>query len=656
MGGHSGRDNSSSPESNLQQVRVGDWLVQPQLNRLVHPSGKQQLIKPKVMDVLVCLAEHPNGVVAKQQLCERVWAGTAVTDDVLTQAVCDLRKSLGDDAKNPRYIQTVPKRGYRLIAPVRPLPGPAEAGAAKGLSPPLRRVAAGLAALLLLPAFIQIGRHVLQSSAAGKAAGTKTVAVLPFQTLSDPADGDRLAQGFRDSLAVNLAKLLDVSIVAADSLVPSQDGGLPASAISNLDAVVKGAVQRSGSRIRVSVRLIDPAARRVMWADEFEGRADDLFMLQDRVATAAAKGLETRLAARAARTWKPRGKAHLAFLRATHLLNKGTRESMQAAARHFEQTIRMEPDFPGGYLGLAQSYLQRGSGFGTVPAPEALAKARQAASKALDLQPGIAEALAVLASVDASRLRFQDAEREYQEALALNPGSSAVHSEYGLLLATLGRNREALLQTALALELDPVSLEANTVHGRVLLYTDEIDRAIARLQATIELEPEAPAPRYFLYWSHLKQGDLSAARKSLFKFYRLLGLPADAISALGDAYERAGFAGVAEKELQWIEQGRHPMMHSPVYRARLYARADRAELALDWLEKAYNEEYYYGLEMLAVDPVYRFLRPRPRFQRLLGQIGFPSDAGSQSGPREKAENAAGLKAGFRTAQSAKSEP
>lgn len=468
---------------------VGDWVVRPQLNAMVSATGESLPVKPKAMDVLVCLCTQAPRVVTKQTLAEQVWEGAPVSDDVIAQAICELRRCFGDDAKNPEYIQTVPKRGYRLIAPIRTESDKQAMGGER--RPPNR---------------------------------------------------------FWKALALLAAWTAILLIV----LVSGHQVGI-----------------RSGEVVLVSA--------------------------------------------------KP--EANQEYLRAKYLLSKKTKEGWQAAVKHFEEAIRLDPQFAGGYLGLAESYLEQSEGFDTIPASEGYPRAREAALKALDLQPDIAGAHAMLAVIESANLRFQNAGREYEKALALNPGCADLHAEYGLFLSALGEHRKAIEHTLTALRITPFAIDINVFHGRALLYAGYTGRAIEQLLKAIELEPKAAMAYYFLFWGYLKDGHPDKAIGAYFKLLELQGVTE--IPQARDAFVRAGVPGVAQWELRRVEQGVHPQSQSPVLRARLCALVgDNAE-ALDWLEKAYSEDYYFGLIWLKVDPAFDDLRSSDRFRRLVERIGFP---------------------------------
>ncbi|HSR54246.1 MAG TPA: winged helix-turn-helix domain-containing protein [Acidobacteriota bacterium] len=591
-------------------VRVGAWLVHPDLNSMVHASGETVVIKPKVMDVLMYLCQHAPGVVTKDQLVEEVWRA-AVSDDAITHAIYDLRRVFDDNPRHPEYIQTVPKRGYRLIAPVRTRPAATAQGAGRRpwLSGALLHPAM-VAAVFVITLFLW--GSMLRSPTSVSHQQVKSIGVRPFLTLSGREEDEQTTQGFYDYLIANLSKTVDVQVISGES-----------SASAGCDALLEGSVQRSGGRIRVSLRLVDPISKAVLWADDHSGPADELFLLQDQVVMAASSGLRTRLGTRAVDQERPRAEAQREYLRAKRLMEKETKESLAAAAQHFREAIRLDPEFSGGYLGLAQCYLVRGEGFGGIAAAEALEQAREAALEALNLRPDLAEAHAVLAAVEAAFLRFQTAAGEFQEALALNPGATSVHSEYALFLSAMGRHQAALRHTAEALELDPLSTDVGTARGRALLLAGQAELAIEQLLGTCELEPSASAPYYFLHWAYLIQGDDEKALDSLLRLYQLQGLSASGRSAVREAFARSGFRGVALQELKMIERGTHPNSHSPVQRARLHARAGNSKKAIEWLEQAYRDGYYFGLIWLKVDPVFDDLRSSPRFQRLVQRIGFP---------------------------------
>lgn len=285
----------------INDFRLADWLVQPELNTLVSRDGQAQRQEPKVMALLVCLAERAGEVVTKESLIQSVWADRFVSDEVLTTTMFELRKALGDEAKNPRFIQTVPRKGYRLIAPMTEAPV---------ITPPLmatrrarvrpRWLAAGLAVLLALVATGWLSaRHSVTEA---EAAPIRSIAVLPLDPLMKDSEHETFACAMTEALRTRLAKLQTLRVVARTSVVPYQLAGKPTAEIARLlgvDALIEGAVLRNGNRVRVTAQFIHAASDEHLWAESYECELTDLLKVQDEIARAITEAVSANVALRA---------------------------------------------------------------------------------------------------------------------------------------------------------------------------------------------------------------------------------------------------------------------------------------------------------------------------------------------------------------------
>jgi len=337
--------------------RLGEWLICPQLNT-VQNGGKTVRLEHKFMQVLVCLAERPCDVVSKEELIRRVWADTFVTDDVLTRAVSELRRILKDDAKQPHIIETVSKNGYRLIAPVQPVISESSHRERSRLFPGpvlLALVIASLGVAFVLRARLTRSRV--------NATPVQSIAVLSLEDLSHDPGQEYFADGMTDELINELAQVRALRVVSRTSVMQFKGSRKPLSDIAkalNVDAVVEGAVLRSGGRVRITAELIDARVERQLWAHSYEGDIGDVLKLQSSMADAITREIQIAVSAQeqqrmmSARRVDP--DALDAYLHGQFYWNQFSKEGMQEAVEYFQKAIDKDPNWAAAYAGQAHAY------------------------------------------------------------------------------------------------------------------------------------------------------------------------------------------------------------------------------------------------------------------------------------------------------------
>jgi TolB-like protein/DNA-binding winged helix-turn-helix (wHTH) protein len=492
--------------------RVGAWLVRPSLNT-VSRNGASIHLQPKVMEVLVSLARQPDEAVPKDQLLKTVWPDTFVTDDVLVGSISELRRVFEDDAREPRFIQTIPKRGYRLIAPVEPANGvpnkaavlnSSQTGGTSMTGVSNRRLRAGvfaLAAVLLVALVASSGKIQRWLSAASSSSSIHSIAVLPLQNLSGDARQEYFSDGMTDALITDLAQIGSVKVISRTSSMQYKQTrkSLPEIARElNVDGIIEGTVQRSGDRVRITAQLIHGPSDKHLWANSYERDMRDTFALERDVTEEIARQVRTRLRtpsnAPLAQPLPVNPKALDAYLQGNYYLTRGERgfndDEKKKAAEYFQQAIDAEPGFVPAYIGLAWAHDNRMLG-----SSEDAAIRREAAEKALKLDPNSAEGLQILANIKWNDFDWSGAEKEYRQAVVLNPNSSSTHDGFSPFLGAMGRLDEGLREGLLAQELDP-----NEDHlSNILCMRGEYDRAIELLQRIAASHPDDGMAHYNLY-------------------------------------------------------------------------------------------------------------------------------------------------------------
>src|SRR5271157_2947220 len=448
------------------QIHVGPWLVEPSLN-IVSRNGTAVHLEPKVMEVLLCLATHAGEVVSKEELLKAVWPDTFVTDDALKHCISDLRRVFEDDAREPRFIETIPKRGYRLVAPVLLASGrnsstqaaaiPAITGAAGTGSRRVWGWALGVGGAVLVAALLISLRD--RRADAGAVPPIHSLAVLPLQNLSaDPAQ-EYFSDGMTDALITDLAQIGSVKVISRTSSMQYKQTkkSLPEIAHElNVDGIIEGTVQRSGDRVRITAQLIYGPSDKHLWAKSYEEDLRDVFTLQTNVASDIAQQVQAKLTPKSA-SLQPRPvdpKVLDAYVQGSYYLNSEGRgagdEGHKTARKYFQQAIDLDPDFAPAYNGLAQSHelLLQGE-------PEDLVIAKKAAEKALELDPTSSDARIELALIKWELWDWSGVEGDCRRALAPNPNNVAAHDMLASVLDVTGRLDDGFGEHQNAQELDP---------------------------------------------------------------------------------------------------------------------------------------------------------------------------------------------------------
>jgi TolB-like protein/DNA-binding winged helix-turn-helix (wHTH) protein/Tfp pilus assembly protein PilF len=602
--------------------RVGPWLVRPDLNSISNDVETVRL-EPKVMAVLSHLAQNAGAVVSKDCLLQAVWPDTFVTDQVLKVSISELRKALGDDAREPRFINTIPKKGYQLIAPV----SAAETGGgeARAAAVPRRRLiafaAVSAALLLLLAAWGVWMRH-----RAPRRGPINSVAVLPLRNLNGDQPEDFFADGMTEALTTSLSRLGGLRVISRTSTMRYRQTSKTLPEIAgelSVGAVVEGSVAREGERVRVSLRLIEAATDRPLWSQDYERELTDVLDLQSDLARDVARGIRGSLGdgagppARARPRVRP--EAYEAYLKGRFYWNKRTPEGLRKSIEYYEQALAAQPNFALAYAGLADTHTVLGFYAPSRPQGDYL-KAREAALKALSLDDSLAEAHTSLAGVKHKYdTDWSGAAVDFQQAMQLDPGYATARQWYAIYLQSLGRFDEALAELQKAQELDPLSPVMRADRGWILYTARRYDEAISQLREALEFGPSFEAT-YFLVLAYARKGMYEEALQALGE-----GEPGQAqtsghLSLLAHTHALAGRRQAAERILDTLRR-RFERGEAAAYDlALVYAALGRKEQALDYLEHIHRERSSW-LPFLGVEPELDGLRAEPRFQSLLRQIG-----------------------------------
>jgi len=617
--------------------RIARWLIEPGLNT-VSRNGTTVHLEPKVMEVLVCLAQHAGEPVSKEELLQTVWPNTFVTDDVLKRSISELRRAFEDDVRESRIIQTIPKRGYRLLVAVEPVT------ADKRLSTQLQSqesttvghnwrrlalVSGGVAALLL----VLLG--VLYVSSRERVFGKNTdlqirsIAVLPLQNLSGDPSQEYFSDGMTDALITDLAQIGSVKVISRTFSMQYKQTRMSLPEIARelkVDGIVEGSIQRSGDRVRITAQLIHGPSDRHLWANTYEGDVADTFGLERSVTQDIARQVQTRLMPRAQTEATQPGptnsKALDAYLQGNYHLQRygrgGGVEEMKKASDFFQQAIDADPKFAPAYFGLAYAH-------DALPlvSREDSAIARKAEETGLTLDPDSPQGQTIRAGNEWRHLDWSGAEKEFRRVLALNPNNAAAHDDFCELLGEMGHLDEALNECQIAQELDP-----NNDHLASILYKrGDYEHAISILQLMNERHSDDAALHYLLFECYVKTRKDEDAVAELERTLTLYEF-SDAAARIHHAFSSSGFRAAM---LQWgkeIEKAQESkQVYMPVNIADAYAVLGQNDRAFYWLDQAveHRDAIAVGIPatFLRTDPMLESLRSDPRFKDLMHRIGLP---------------------------------
>jgi TolB-like protein/Tfp pilus assembly protein PilF len=552
----------------------------------------------------------------------------------LNKAIRKIREVLGDSAESPVFIETLPRRGYRFIAPVETVsmdshvPETAAVEPAKAPLPAAGRQRTRLwAASALLVGGIAIWGYWALNHPSHTFA---SIAVLPLESLSDSPDQEYFADGITDELITELAKIGSVRVISRTSVMRYRRSRKPLQEIARelgASAIVEGTVLRAGDRIRVTAQLIDASRDQHIWAQSYEQSLGDILTLQGRVAQDIAEHVNAKLTGseqhRLAASRSIRPAAYENYLKGRFFWNKRTEKDARQAIHYFEQAIALQPDYPEAYAGIAEAYVVLGWDDAVMPPDEAFPKAKAAALRALEIDRSSSAAHVALMWVQLFyEWDWEQAEKEAREAIRLSPNSSTAHHHYSRLLTFTGRFDEALAESRKSLQLDPLDPIAGGGMAWNNYLARRYDPAIQQSLQMIEMYPSMPGFYWFLGWSYEAQDRFQEAIQAL-QGARDRSDSAWAVANVGYAYGISGNRQAALSSIDELVARSRQKYVPPYYIALVYASLPEKDQALAWLQKA-SQEHSPDLVFLKTDPKLDPLRSDRRFSELVRHIGFPA--------------------------------
>ncbi len=616
-------------------------------------AGYSLKLQPQPFRVLALLAGRAGELVTREELRREIWGeGTFVDfEHGLNFCVQQIRAALGDDADAPRYVETLPRRGYRFIASVRVLSSeaaaesPATASAPdappvmaplEGEAPAVSRIrwwpralaAVGAVAMILVAALVTWDRW---ASPANRPAGKIMLVVLPFTNLSGDPEQEYFSDGLTEEVITQLGRIdpARLGVISRTSAMKYKGAGKDAKQIGSelgVDHILEGSARREGSHVRITARLIEVKGQSELWSQDYEQDSVTRFPVQIVVARDVAGHVGRKLAppAGAALAELPSvdHRAYELYLRGRYFWNKRSEEGFRKAIASFEQAIALDPAYAPAYAGLANCYNLLDE-YSIRPSADSFPKAKAAANKALELDPTLAAAHTSLAYATMYYDRdWAGAEKGFRQAIELNPSDVTAHQWYGEFLVAMGRFDEATAEMKKAQKLDPFSLVVNSALAFSYHYGRRYDLAIEQYQKVIEMEPGFVVGHYGLGLAYEQKKEYELAQAEFERVIALLGGETDAIAAIGHVQAMQGSKAQAREIVGRLKTLARRKYVSPVSVAVLLNSLGENDEAFQYLEKAYRERSGW-LIFLRVDPRFDGVRGDPRFEQLLRRVGLP---------------------------------
>jgi TolB-like protein/DNA-binding winged helix-turn-helix (wHTH) protein len=643
-----------TPASSTRRIRTGLFEIDFGSGE-VYREGRKVALQEQPFRVLALLLEHPGEVVTREDLQARLWpADTYVGfDEGLNTAIRKLRVAFGDSAENPRFIETISRRGYRFVAPVRdavaePSPPPDGGAISDAIDEPprprtrdSRRLVVALSATVLL-ILVAAAAFLAHSHAPSKPAVQKRImlAVLPFQNMSNDPSQEYFSDGLTEETITDLGQLSPehLGVVARTSAMAYKHTNKTIGQIGQelgVDYVLEGSVRREGGEARVSAQLIRVSDQTHLWAQNYQRELHDLLQIENELGAAIARQVQVNLTPQQQmdlskiRTVDP--EAYDLYLQGRFFWNERNPSAVKQSVGYYQRAIAKDPNFALAYVGLADSY-NIGNILGAYSPQESLPKAKAAATKALELDPSMAEAHAAL-GMEKSHYEFDfpGAQREFLRAIELNANSAYAHFFYSnCYLAPMGRMAEAIAENKKALELDPLSLPINNFMGMTYMFAGDYEKSYRQYQATIAMDNTFPLAHLYLAELLLEMERFEEGIRENEKGELLSGSSPEEVAAEAAgrlrAFKTGGNKGFWQDNLErTLQKLNHPGDHFVAASdlAAAYALAGDKDSAFQWLNKAYTERDGSNITLLKQDPDYKNLHGDPRFADLLRRLGLP---------------------------------
>ena len=649
-----------------QLYEFGEFRLDPEKRRLSR-NGELVPLPPKALEALLVLVRNPARLLEREELMQAVWTDTFVEDANLTVAISQLRKVLGQNGDKAEFIETIPRVGYRFVADVTTiedrrvplviekhtisqtvieeeliindterknatlledktaLTTPANNGRTFSRRQVFVLASIGVIVVIALLLYLRLTNR---PNLPPTSAHVKSMAVLPFKTLTVKPEDEYIRLGLADALITQLGRIREVAIRPLSAVLKydgTEEDPLAIGRALGVEAVLEGTVQREEDKLRVTMRMLRVGDGVMLWSGTFNEKLTDIFTVQEsisqQVAQAAVLNLSREDRQRLTKRYTGNLEAYQLYLKGRYFWNKRTADGIRQSFDYFKKAVDLDPAYALAYAGLADAYAI-GVWQDSLPQKEYIPLAKAAALSALAIDDTVGEAHASLGFVKFwYEWDFKGAEAEFRRAIELSPNHATAHHWYGEFLVLMGRSEEGFKELKVAQEADPLSLIINSDLGKMYFFTRQTDDAINQLKKTIEMDPQFPIAHLFLAMAYKQKGMMSDAVAELQREQHIPSSRAVFKFVLAYFYAEAGRRAEALKILEELQEPR-PDRFAPAYGiALIHVGLDQKNEAFTWLEKARMDREPF-LRYIKVDPNFDKVRGDSRFSELLQQIGF----------------------------------
>ena len=601
----------------------------------VRKAGMRQKLVGHPVKVLQALLERPHEIVTRAELRQRLWPENTFVDHdlALRKAVNRLREVLGDSTESPRFIETVPRTGYRFIGAVeatQPESVPSTAAMPKNRGVPWKVIRAlTLLTLAIMLIAVNTGKLRTRIFAKSNAPEIRSIAVLPLDNLSKDPGQDYFSDGITDTLTTELAQIDALRVISRTSAVHFKGTKQTLPEIGHeldVDAIVEGSVTRTENRVRITAQLVDTRTDRHLWAKAYERDSKDVLFMQDEVARDIADEIRVKL--------KPEERTRLmqgrsvnpevleACLKGRFYYEKQSIPAFNEAANYYRQAIAHDPTYAPAYVGLAAAYKELGV-WGALPPREAASQATDTVERALALNDNSGDAHAVLGHIHFLwDWDWPGAEREYERAFELGPPSTDTSIQYAVYLSAMGRHDEAVTVMRKARASDPVSQASNGLLGTIYYWSHRFDEAADQFHKDLALHPDSAFAHGYLGRCFEQKAMYAGAVEEYLQEKASGGVGEGELTRFRQAFVRSGMNGFLREELKSAIASSKSRYVDPFWIAILHARLGDNDQAFRWLESGVQQRSH-NLALISTEPMLDGLHSDPRFQDLLRRMRLP---------------------------------
>jgi TolB-like protein/DNA-binding winged helix-turn-helix (wHTH) protein len=625
-----------STDGNL--FRFDDITVDGE-NFRVQKAGENITLTPRAFDVFIFLIKNGERVVEKQEIFDSVWKDTFVGDNALTKIIKEIRQAIDDDANQPRYIETVLKRGYRFIGEITENPDQTTPELEKTVredSKSRQKTSASFAfsktvllssvvaliAISALAAWLIFRQRAVETSSK-----IRSIAVLPFKPLNADSRDESLEMGMAETLITRLSSLKQITVRPMSAVRKYTDlhqDPVKAGQEIQAETVLEGSIQKANERIRVTVRLINVSDGMTLWSEQFDENLTDIFKVQDSIAERITNALTLRLSKQEneqlAKHYTDNPEAYQLYLRGQFIWHRRRENWIEQSLAYYQQALEKDSNFALAHIAVAEWHIAM-IAHRKNSVQEAEPKARSAIVKALEIDENLAQAHNALAEL---KYQFEydwaTAEKEFKKAIELNPNVATIRLAYCWFLMSAGRFDEATKEMEKARQLDPSSIVINIINGRLFYYTRQYDQAIQHLQNIVAIEPNEPAAYITLSSIYEQKQMYAESVETQLKARSLKGDPPEEIEEYRKTFQSSGWQGFLRKQLKDLEERAETKPAEPLDFARIYTRLGMKDEAFFWLDKTF--ETRIPLMQIKIDPFFDSLRDDPRYAKLLQKINL----------------------------------